>query len=74
VFSAKQLAAMEFAEESTKRSHVSDQVWAGLAKEFSAGRQVTELVLTVGAYNLVSRFLLAVSVDGVAEMQVPYPA
>ncbi|KAG9086863.1 hypothetical protein FRC06_002848 [Ceratobasidium sp. 370] len=74
VFSAKQLAAMKFTDQSTRLSHVSDEVWAELAKEFTVAQQQTELVLTVASYALVSRFLLAVSVDGVAEMQVPYPA
>ncbi|KAF8594806.1 carboxymuconolactone decarboxylase [Ceratobasidium sp. AG-I] len=72
-FSAKQLAAIKFADASTRNSHVSDDVWAGLAKQLGSPQQLTELVLTVAGYNMVSRFLLAVSVDGVAEMQVPYP-
>ncbi|KAG9099000.1 hypothetical protein FS749_002402 [Ceratobasidium sp. UAMH 11750] len=74
VFTAKQLAALKFTDQSTRLSHVSNEVWAGLAKQFTVPQQQTELVLTVAAYALVSRFLLAVSVDGVAEMQVPYPA
>ncbi|CAE6436238.1 unnamed protein product [Rhizoctonia solani] len=73
-FSAKQIAALKFADASTRNSHVNDEVWNGLAKQFPNAQQITESVLTVSAYNLVSRFLLAVSVDGVAEMQVPYPA
>ncbi|CAE6464086.1 unnamed protein product [Rhizoctonia solani] len=73
LFNAKQIAALKFADASTRNSHVYDEVWGGLAKQFPNSQQITELVLTVGAYNLVSRFLLAVSVDGVAEMQVPYP-
>ncbi|CUA74870.1 carboxymuconolactone decarboxylase [Rhizoctonia solani] len=71
-FNAKQIAALKFADASTKNSHVYDDVWNGLAKQFPNAQQITELVMTVSAYNLVSRFLLAVSVDGVAEMQVPY--
>ncbi|KAH7320385.1 carboxymuconolactone decarboxylase [Rhizoctonia solani] len=73
-FNAKQIAALKFADASTKNSHVYDEAWDGLAKQFPNPQQITELVMTVSAYNLVSRFLLAVSVDGVAEMQVPYPA
>ncbi|KAG8723947.1 hypothetical protein FRC09_001056 [Ceratobasidium sp. 395] len=74
VFSAKQLAAMKFIDQSTRYSHVSNEVWTELAKQFTVPQQQTELVLTVASYALVSRFLLAVSVDGVAEMQIPYPA
>ena len=73
VFNAKQLAAIKFTDASTRNSHVSDDVWAGLAKQIGSPQQLTELALTVAGYNMVSRFLLSVSVDGVAEMQVPHP-
>ncbi|QRV83127.1 carboxymuconolactone decarboxylase [Ceratobasidium sp. AG-Ba] len=74
VFTSRQLAALKLADQSTRQSHVSDEVWAEVKRQFNVPQTQTELVLTIGSYNLVSRFLLAVSVDGVAEMQVPYPA
>lgn len=74
VFSAKQIAALKFTDASTRNSHISDEVWAELAKQLNNPQQLTELALTVAGYNMVSRFLIAVSVDGVAETQVPYPA
>ncbi|KAB5588186.1 Ran GTPase-activating protein [Ceratobasidium theobromae] len=72
-FNLKQIAALKFTDASTKNSHVSDEVWSTLAGQFTDTQQITELALTVAMYNMVSRFLLAVSVDGVAELQVPYP-
>ncbi|KAH7320392.1 4-carboxymuconolactone decarboxylase family protein [Rhizoctonia solani] len=73
VFTPKQIAALKFTDTSTRNSHVHDDTWSVLKEQFPDPQQITELVLTVAAYNLVSRFLLAANVGGVAEAQVPYP-
>ncbi|CAE6457261.1 unnamed protein product [Rhizoctonia solani] len=73
IFTLKQIAALKFTDASTRNSHVYDDTWSALAEQFPDPQQITELALTVAAYNFVSRFLLAVNVGGVAEAQVPYP-
>ena len=45
----------------TQSVHVSDTVFEALRPHFD-DRAITELTATVGAYNLVSRFLIALQV------------
>ncbi|KAG8731258.1 hypothetical protein FRC11_004641, partial [Ceratobasidium sp. 423] len=44
---SKKIAALKFADASTKNSHIYDDVWNGLAKQFPNAQRITELVSTV---------------------------
>lgn len=52
---------LEFTYHSTEEIKVPDQVIAKL-KELFTDQQIMELTITVGAYNMVSRFLVALDV------------
>jgi alkylhydroperoxidase family enzyme len=56
------LAVLNYAEAMTKTIRVPDEVFAAVRKHF-AERELVELSLTVGCYNMVSRFLEAMQVD-----------
>lgn len=55
-------AVIDFTEESTKNVRVSDACFAELRRHFDE-RGIVELTLTIGCYNMVSRFLEAMHVD-----------
>lgn len=61
-FTDTQLAILAFATESTTEVRVSESTWA-VARSHLDDRQMVELTLVCGFYNMVSRFLLAVDVD-----------
>jgi alkylhydroperoxidase family enzyme len=61
-FDEVQRAVLAYTDAMTREVHVSDAVFAPIARHFDA-REVTELTATIGAYNLVSRFLEALEVD-----------
>jgi hypothetical protein len=81
-FSALQAAAFAFADASTRFSNVPDKVFkrlkAELAKQLpqdiSVEQQLVEASVTTGAYNMVSRFLVATDVAEHANVMVPLPA
>jgi 4-carboxymuconolactone decarboxylase len=54
-------AALDYTDAMTTSVRVPDPVFAALREHFD-DRQVVELTVTVGAYNLVSRFLVALEV------------
>lgn len=54
-------AVLAYTDAMTKDVQVSDAVFAEVRKRFD-DRQLTELTATVAAYNLVSRFLIALEV------------
>lgn len=54
-------AVLAYTDAMTSQVTVADDVFAGLRKHF-ADREIVELTVTVGAYNLVSRFLVALEV------------
>jgi AhpD family alkylhydroperoxidase len=56
-----QRAALAYTDAMTKDIAVGDEVFAVL-KELFDDRQIVELTATVGAYNLVSRFLVALEI------------
>ena len=59
--SKKQLAVVEYTDAMTKEVKVPDAVFEKLRSLFSE-REVVEITATVGAYNCVSRFLVALDV------------
>ena len=46
----------------TRSIRVPDEVFAAVRRQFD-DREIVELTATVGAYNLVSRFLEALQID-----------
>lgn len=58
---AVQCVALAYTDAMTKNINVEDEVFAAL-EEFFDDRQIVELTATVGAYNLVSRFLVALEI------------
>jgi 4-carboxymuconolactone decarboxylase len=56
-------AVLAYTDAMTSQVTVPDDVFAGLREHF-ADREIVELTVTVGAYNLVSRFLVALEVGG----------
>ena len=65
-------AAMLFTDFMTKRVQVPQPIFDGLHK-FLDGKQMVDAVATVGGYNFVSRFVVALNVDGKIDMLVPVP-
>ena len=61
-FDAAERAVLAYTDSMTKVIHVPDHVFEALRPHFDA-RELTELTATIGAYNLVSRFLEAVKID-----------
>ncbi|MHC1561625.1 carboxymuconolactone decarboxylase family protein [Actinomycetospora sp. C-140] len=57
----RRAAALAYTEAMTRDVAVPDEVFAGLREHFD-DREIVELTVTVGAYNLVSRFLVALQV------------
>lgn len=52
---------LEFTRQSTKEIAVQDDLMEKLKKRFT-NQQIVELTMTVGGYNMVSRFLVALDV------------
>ena len=61
-FDAADEAVLAYPDSMTKDVHVPDNVFDALRPHFDA-RELTELTVTIAAYNLVSRFLEAVKID-----------
>ena len=61
-FAEGERAALAYAEAMTRTIRVPDDVFAAVRRHFSE-REMVELTATIGAYNLVSRFLEALQVD-----------
>ncbi|KAJ3489127.1 hypothetical protein NLI96_g2354 [Meripilus lineatus] len=68
-----QAAALVFADFVTKEVKVPTSVFDSL-KSFLSDRQMVEAVATVGGYNFVSRFVVALDVDGKMDTPVPVPS
>jgi alkylhydroperoxidase family enzyme len=62
LFDERERAALAYAEAMTRTIRVPDDVFAAVRRHF-AERETVELTATIGAYNLVSRFLEALQVD-----------
>jgi len=61
-FNAADQAVLAYTDSMTQDVQVPDQVFDKLKPHFDA-RELTELTVTIAAYNLVSRFLEAVKID-----------
>ena len=61
-FNGAERAVLAYTDSMTRQVHVPDAVFDALRPHFDA-RELTELTATIGAYNLVSRFLEAVKID-----------
>jgi len=62
LFSERQRALLAYTDAMTRDSEVADTVFAELRTHFSE-RQVVELTMLIGAYNMLTRFLKALKVD-----------
>lgn len=62
LFSDKQRALLAYVDSMTRQIDVPETVFAALKLHFSE-RQVVEVTMLVGAYNMLTRFLKALSVD-----------
>lgn len=66
-------AVLEYTEESTVKVAVSDEVFEKARRLFGEDQKVMELQITIGAYNMVSRFLVGLDVteNNGGKMEVP---
>lgn len=62
LYSDKQRALLAYVDAMTRQIDVPDEVFAEVRKYFSA-RQIVELSMLIGAYNMLTRFLKALKVD-----------
>jgi len=62
LFDEKQRALLAYTDAVTRDLDVPDAVFADVRKHFSE-RQVVELTMLIGAYNMLTRFLKALKVD-----------
>lgn len=62
LFSDAQRALLDYTDAMTRDIEVSDTVFAELKNHFSE-RQIVELTMLIGAYNMLTRFLKALKVD-----------
>ena len=62
LFSGKQRALLAYVDSITREIDVPDDVFAEIRKHHSE-RQVVELTMLIGAYNMLTRFLKALRVD-----------
>jgi AhpD family alkylhydroperoxidase len=62
LFSAQQRALLAYTDAMTRELEVPDTVFADLRNHFSE-RQIVELTMLIGAYNMLTRFLKALRVD-----------
>ncbi|KAF8584435.1 hypothetical protein K439DRAFT_1660771 [Ramaria rubella] len=65
-------AAMDFCDASTCSIKVPQDVFDRL-KSHMNDQQVVEVTATVGAFNMISRFIVALNVDNVADEEIPVP-
>ncbi|ABE34041.1 carboxymuconolactone decarboxylase family protein [Paraburkholderia xenovorans LB400] len=61
-FSEGDRAVLRYCDAMTKNVRVPDEIFSAVRRHFS-DRELVELTATVGAYNLVSRFLEALRID-----------
>ena len=62
LFSAQQRALLAYTDAMTENIEVTDDVFDNARKHFSE-RQIVELTMLIGAYNMLTRFLKALKVD-----------
>lgn len=61
-FSDKEKAAIAYCDEMTRNIRVQESTFQALKSHFNT-QELVEITATVGAYNLVSRFLEAIEID-----------
>lgn len=61
-FSEEEQAVLKFTEQSTLQVKLDDEVFERVKTLLGSDQKVMELSITVGAYNMVSRFLVALDV------------
>ena len=66
-FDATQRAVLAYCDAMTRSVHVPDAVFAAV-RGVLGNRHLVELTATVGAYNMVSRFLEAMRIDARDEL------
>ena len=66
-FDATQRAVLAYCDAMTRTVHVPDEVFAAV-RDALDNRRLVELTATVGAYNMVSRFLEAMRIDARDDM------
>ncbi len=74
LFDAAERAVLRLTAEMTRRVEVSEATFADVRGALADERQVVELVGTVAAYNMVSRFLVALNIapeEGVRDSHLP---
>ena len=62
LFNARQRALLAYTDAMTRDIDVPDDVFAEVRKHFTE-RQIVELTMLIGAYNMLTRFLKALKVD-----------
>ncbi|KAA2214033.1 carboxymuconolactone decarboxylase family protein [Teichococcus oryzae] len=62
LFDATQQAVLAYCDSMTREIHVPDAIFSAV-REALPPRELVELTATIGAYNMVSRFLEAMGVD-----------
>jgi 4-carboxymuconolactone decarboxylase len=62
LFTDQQRALLAYTDAMTREISVADEIFAEIRKHFSE-RQVVELTMLIGAYNMLTRFLKALQVD-----------
>lgn len=61
-FSEEEQAVLAYTEQSTLSVHINDDVFQRVKEVLGDDQKVMELSITVGAYNMVSRFLVSLDV------------
>jgi alkylhydroperoxidase family enzyme len=72
-FDELEKAVLEYTEESTVKISVSDEVFRRTRSLLGEDQKIMELQITIGAYNMVSRFLVGLDVteNNRGTMEVP---
>lgn len=70
LLSVAQLAALTYADWVTKKIHVPHAIFKAVKAHFN-DQQIVEITVTISAYNMVSRVLVALDVGDKADMEVP---
>ena len=63
LFTEEQKAVLAYVDAMTRSVEVSDEIFDQVRRQFS-DKVLVELTVTVAAYNMVSRFLVAMRIDG----------
>lgn len=67
LFDARERAALAYCDAMTRAIHVDDATFAAVREHFDP-RLIVELTATIGAYNMVSRFIEAIGIQSTDDM------